>query len=213
MENKAILHRAPRKFTIAACGIGVMAASSFCLLFQAQSSALKTFHDAKYGVTFRYPVQWDSGPSVMFYLGSEILNRAPDGGATPPLGKVGFVVNPESGPYAGTNLNGLQFVYNVNQDSTAGECRKRVEDLANSPVTQATIHGVTYNYFSGGDAGLGHGADRKIYSTFRGGNCYLFEESIHTWNPDAKSLSASEMNRLHRSLDQVMQSVRLKNEP
>lgn len=185
---------------------------AFCLPSQAQSSAFKTFHGAKYGVTFRYPAHWDSGPSVMFYLGSEILNLAPDGGTVPPLGKVGFVVNPESGPYAGTNLNGVQFVYNMSPDSTAGECRKRVEDVANSPVTQATIHGVIYNYFSGGDAGLGHGAGRKIYSTFRGGNCYLFEESIHTWNPDAKSLGAAQMNRLRRVLSRVMQSVRFERE-
>ena len=210
MESKAISRLALRIFTIAALGIGVIAA--FRSPSQAQSSALKTFHDAKHGVTFRYPAQWESGPGVAFYLGSEILNLAPDGGAVPPLGKVGFVVQPESGPYAGTNLNGVQFVYNVSPDSTAGECRKRVEGVSNNPITPATVHGVAYNYFSGGDAGLGHGADRKIYSTFRDGNCYLFEESIHTWNPDAKPLSVPEMNRLRQALNRVMQSVRFERE-
>ena len=174
----------------------------------AQSPALKTFHDATYGVTFRYPAQWSSGPDVQFYLGSEILERNPDGGAKEPLGKVGFVVG-KTGPYAGTDLNGVQFVFNAIARSTEDDCRKRVEDVANRPLLQTTVHGIAYNHYSGGDAGLGHGAAREIFSSFRDGHCYLFEESVHTVSmDDPKPLSPSQLNHLHKELDGVMQSVR-----
>ena len=39
---------------------------------QAQTPALKTYRDFKYGVTFRYPAEW--APDVGFYLPSEILS-------------------------------------------------------------------------------------------------------------------------------------------
>jgi hypothetical protein len=69
-----------------------------------------------------------------------------------------------------------------------------------------------YNHFSGGDAGLGHGASREIYSSFRDGHCYLFEESIHTVSmDDPKSLSPVEWKQLHKELDRIMQSVRIES--
>jgi hypothetical protein len=177
----------------------------------AQSTALKTFHDAKYGVTFRYPAQWKSGQAVQFYLDSEVLGLNPDGGENDPIGKVGFVVG-QSGPYAGTNLNGVQFVFNVIPRSTEEECRKRVEAVANKPLLQTTVHGITYSHYSGGDAGLGHGASREIYSSFRDEHCYLFEESIHTVSmDDPKSLNPAQWKHLRKELDGVMQSVRFES--
>lgn len=186
----------------------------FCVLAaQAQSPALKTFHDPTDGVTFRYPAEWSAGQDVQFYLGSEILERNSDGGAKEPLGKIGFVAE-KTGPYAGTNLNGVQFVFNVVPRSSENECRKRVEDAANKPVTQTTVHGIVYNHYSGGDAGLGHQASREIYSSFRDEHCYMFEESIHTMSmDDPKSLSAAQWKQLRKELDRVMQSVRFESAP
>jgi hypothetical protein len=182
---------------------------------QAQSPALKTWHDEAYGVTFRYPAQWTSGPEIGFYLGSEILDYDSDGGAKEPLAKVGFVVGPEAGPYSGTNLNGVQFVFNVIPHSTGDQCRKSVEEVANLPLVQTILHGIAYDHYSGGDAGLGHQASREIYSTFRDGHCYLFEESIHTVSINEEPLSSlqvkrfrSQLKQLQNQLDKVMQSVR-----
>ncbi len=175
---------------------------------QSQPSTLKTFHDAQHGVTFRYPDNWESGAAVVFYLGSEIVYPKPEGGLEEPLGKVGLVVG-KSGPYAGTNLNGVQFVFNLVRGLDAAGCRKRVEDAANTPVNETVIHGVTYNHYSGGDAGLGHQASREIYSTLRGGDCYLFEETVHTFSfEEARGLTKAQWKQLHAELDRVMESVR-----
>jgi hypothetical protein len=176
----------------------------------AQTSALKTFHDAQYGVTFQYPARWSAGPDVLFYLGSEILELKPGGGAHEPLAKVGFVVGEGDKEYSATNLNGVQFVYNLIPQSTADACRKRVQDLSADPITQTTIHGVIYNHFSGGDAGLGHQASREIFSSFQNGHCYLFEEAIHTMTmDDAKQLDHARWKSLRRKLDSVIQSVHI----
>jgi hypothetical protein len=180
------------------------------LATQAHAPALKTFHDAKYGVTFRYPTRWFSGSEVQFYLGSEILELKPDGGAKEPIAKLGFVVQQTNKTYSGTNLNGVQFVYNVIPQSTTEACRKRVQDLAENPILQTTIRGVGYNHFAGGDAGLGHQASREIYSTFQKGHCYLFEEAIHTASMnEVRPLDPAKLQALRNQLDAVMQSVHI----
>jgi hypothetical protein len=180
------------------------------LATQAQAPALKTFHDAKYGVTFQYPARWASGSEIQFYLGSEILNLNPDGGSADPIAKVGFVVKQGDATYSGTNLNGVQFVYNLDPQSNPEACRKRVQDLSEKPMQQTTIHGVSYNHFSGGDAGLGHQAAREIYSTFQNEHCYLFEEAIHTASMDeVRPLDPAKLKALRNELEAVMQSVHI----
>jgi hypothetical protein len=179
-----------------------------------QAQSLKSFQDPHTTVIFSYPAEWSDGPEVLFYLGSAITTLTKDGGPAAPRAKVGFVVDKKSGPYAGTNLNGVQFVYNEVPDADADSCRKRVTDRTEDEfkVEPVQLNGVTYTHYSGGDAGLGHGAQREIYATYREGRCILFEESIHRFNlaPDeAKQLSAEQTEQLRRELDAVMRSVRL----
>lgn len=179
------------------------------LALESQTPALKTFHDPKYGVNFQYPAQWSSGADVQFYLGSEILEQNPDRGQVAPIAKVGFVVGESHKKFTGTNLNGLQFVYNVIQQSSRDDCRKRVQSLSETSIGETTLRGVTYNHFSGGDAGLGHQASREVFSSFQHDRCYLFEESIHTVSMDAKPLDPAKLKHLQKQLDAVMRSVRI----
>jgi hypothetical protein len=183
-------------------------AALFTVTALCQPSATNTFHDSQHGVVFRYPADWQSGTAVAFYLGSEIAYQKQEGGPEEPLGKVGFVVG-KSGPYAGTNLNGVQFVFNLVPGLNAAGCRKLVEDIDNTPVKEVVISGVRYNHFSGADAGLGHQASREIYSTLRGRDCYLFEEAIHTSSfDDPRGLTNAQWKQLRAELDKVMESVR-----
>jgi hypothetical protein len=175
---------------------------------------LKSFHDPNSGVGFFYPAAWSNGPEVSFYLDSEITTFDKTGPIAP-RAKVGFVANTKHGEYAGTNLSGVQFVYNEIPDKDAAECRKRVTDLADDqrPADTVTVNGIAYTHYLGGDAGLGHGAERKIYSTYREGRCVLFEESMHTFSmDDPKALSDEKRAQLWRQLDAVMQSVRFREE-
>lgn len=193
-----------------------LAAIFLAYIFASQSRAqqLKTFVDPKSGVTFRYPAQWSSGNDVAFYLGSLILvPTQPGNGPETPQANVGFNATEPGSAYAGTNLNGVQFVYHVAPAAIADDCRKRilaVED-EKSKAVQATINGVTYSHFSSADAGLGHQASREIYGTFQEGRCYMFEEDIHYAGMDnPKSLTAPQLKHLRKHLDAIMQSVRIR---
>jgi hypothetical protein len=182
----------------------------FPLLAPSQIRAHKTFHDPKYGVSFRYPSGWSDGADVDFYLGSEILDVKPEGGAAAPIAKVGFAVKEGDPRFSHTHLSGVQFVYNVISQSTPEDCRGRIQDLSRDPIVETVLRGVTYHHFSGGDAGLGHQASREIYATFREGRCYLFEEAIHTaTGENSRALTVQQWKHLRRELDAVMQSVHI----
>lgn len=181
------------------------------LSLNGQSVPLNTFHDPAHGVTFRYPAAWVSG--VAFYLSSVIQYPRPEGGLKPPLAIVGFTVKDTPGPYQGTDLTGVQFVYNVVPDRDAAACARRVADVSNRGVTRTILNGIAYTHYSGADAGLGHGAQREVYSTFREGSCYLFEEAIMTEDVagaggQPRALTPAQHRELRRQLDSVMLSVR-----
>jgi hypothetical protein len=187
-----------------------------CLLFGAligHAQSLKHFYDPQTSVSFSYPAAWSDGPDVLFYMGSAITTLTADGRPAAPRAKVGFVANTKSGPYAGTDLNGAEFIYNEIPEADAVACRKSLTSLGDDQSAQdtVTINGVTYDHNAGGEGGLGHGVSREIYATFRGGQCVLFEESIHSFDlsaDEARQLNHEEIVQLWNQLNAVMSSVR-----
>jgi hypothetical protein len=80
--------------------------------------------------------------------------------------------------------------------------------------SQIVIAGVTYRRVQGGDAGLGHGATRDLYGTFREGRCYLFEGGIHTTTADnPKFLAGAKLRKIENQIAAVMQSVKIQRSP
>jgi hypothetical protein len=178
----------------------------------AQPPALKTFHDEKYDVTFRYSGQWVSGPDNRFDLVSTVVPYSSDDEGERPLGEVGFFLG-QNARYAGTTLTDVQFLYNVIPQSTADACLMPLRDDAryrNEPLDEKTFHGIAYHHYSYSSAWTGHQALTEEFATFHAGRCYLFDESIHTASmEDARMLSKVEMKQLSRELNAVMQSVRI----
>ena len=86
-----------------------------------------------------------------------------------------------NGPYAGTDFNGVEFVYTVIPNLIPAQCRKRVEALKDDSekITETTLNGVAYDHFSYVEAEAGHQAFGEVYATASHGHCYLFEEAIH----------------------------------
>jgi len=182
---------------------------------QAQTSPLKSYVDPQYGVSFQYPAEWKLDNGLGFYLGTQILLN-PEGSSKGPdkaRAIVGFdrKLNAEGQYPDGVNLTGVEFVYLVLPKTDAAHCYARLGADANGwKRSQVVIAGVTYRRVQGGDAGLGHGATRDLYGTFREGRCYLFEGDIHTTTGDnPKFLTGAPLQKLEGQIAAVMQSVRL----
>lgn len=179
----------------------------------AQSPALKTYNDPKFGVSFRYPAVWNASPTLSFYLGTTILERPhPPGGMDHPLMKVGF--DRTSRGFAGylhsTTLDGVEFTYLALPQTPPAACFARLpEQDGETRKSDVTIHGVAYKRVQGGDAGMGHSVSRNMYAADIGGTCYLFEGGIHTSTgaDSARPLSSTRTLRLQNQLAAVMRSV------
>ena len=197
------------------------AAISACIVLsvQAQTPTLKSYVDREYGVSFQYPAEWKLDNNLGFYLGTQILPN-PEGsseGPDKPRAIVGFErkLNAQGQYPDGTNLSGVEFVYLVLPQADAAHCYARLGADANGwKRSQIVVAGVTYQRVQGGDAGLGHGATRDLYGTFREGRCYLFEGDIHTTTADnPKFLAGAKLRKIENQIAAVMQSVKIQRSP
>jgi hypothetical protein len=172
-----------------------------------------TYHDPANGVSFAYPAQWKADKKLGWYLGTAILHAFETGFDLPePMTKVGFS-NTDAGPYPGTNLDGVEFVYLLVPNTTKETCYGRLSRFLESSLRSRStvmIHGVSYVHFESGDGGLGHGAQRDIYETYLADRCYLFEAGIHTdLGSERKPLTKQQNAQLAGSLNTVMRSVHI----
>jgi len=181
----------------------------------AQTNTLTKYHDPVYGVSFTYPSEWKEDPKLGWYLGTDILHAFATEFEVPhALAKVGFH-NTGKGTYAGTMLDGVEFVYFVVPDITKDACYARLtvfleNTMAGRQPSSAAIHGVRYLHFESGDGGLGHAAGRDIYAGYLEDRCYLFEAGIHSEpGSDRRILTKEQNNELRARLNAVMQSVQI----
>jgi len=186
-----------------------------CAALHAQTNTLTTYYDPGYGVSFTYPSEWKADPKLGWYLGTDILHAfAKESEAPQALAKVGFW-NTGIGTYAGTILDGVEFVYFVVPDTTKDACYARLTGFLGTSAagrrpSRTTIHGVNYLHFESGDVGLGHSAGRDIYAGYLEDRCYLFEAGIHSEpGSDRRILTKEQNNELRARLNAVMQSVQI----
>jgi hypothetical protein len=194
-------------------GVGVMAWAAL----HAQANRLVAYNDPTYGVSFVYPSEWKQDPQLGWYLGTDILHAfATKFDPLQPIAKIGFQ-NTGVSRYAGTNLDGVEFVYAVVPHLSEHVCYARLEEfLSNTAANRkpVVIHGMTYLHFATGDGGLGHAATRDVYAAHVGDRCYLFEAGIHSEpGSDQRPVTKAQSDALRAQLRAVMESVQVHVRP
>lgn len=185
----------------------------------AQQVKTVEYRDAANGASFAYPAEWRADPGLGFYMQDDILEPTAVGRvAEQAIMKVGFE-NRGTGPYAGTNLDGVEFVYFVVPGGSRAACEGRVrreQDTSQGDRAPAgvVIGGVTYLHLRTGDAGLGHDAYHDLYGGYLADRCYLFEGVVHTiaaqaHTSDPTPLTGVQQKALRAQLEAVMRSVRI----
>jgi len=165
---------------------------------------LATYTDPAHGVSFRYPVVWKRVRQLDDYCQSALFSDK-----LRPTAAVEFTGG--GNYYRNTILGSLDFQYGIVRNSSPATCRKLVDDYASAPDWPASdkmVNSIAFRHVSGGECGLGHGISWELYTTFRNGNCFVFEEDFTTARPDnARELTPGEMKALLRHLDAIMRSV------
>jgi hypothetical protein len=170
--------------------------------------------DPATGVSLDYPTVWkrtkgseDYCPAVAFEQSRGVPEHAV------PV-RFAAVFSPESNVYAQTTLESLAFLFGTMPHSTPAACRQFVGDMAGAPQNNLTIGGVPYAHSSAGECGLSHSITAEIYTTFRNGSCYVFEEDFdestgRLGEDGTRELTAAERRALRRHLHGILQSVRI----
>jgi hypothetical protein len=185
-----------------------------------------TYADQKHGITFRYPSVWKAGtgfgylPPALTSLESDQPVKGfiyEEGGFNPG----GFNPRPEiSGPYAGTNLEGVGVVYSVFPAAKEDACETKAASLAAQAVNplqektgEVKIADRAYSIYGTQLAAASQSISGKLYETYAGGTCYLFETDFEVsaagLGDGRRQLTPEEKRDIDTHLLNIMQTVRI----
>ncbi len=120
-------------------------------------------------------------------------------------------------PFPGTGFTGLAFAsFNV-QSRSESECLAPWKSGAaeggstvNEKPGEVTVNGVDFHTFTTANAGMCHQASGKVYATYRGGRCYLFEADVysHCGVDGETMLTPAQYGVLRRKVEGLAESIR-----
>ena len=176
------------------------------------------FTDPAHGVSFTYPASWTFAMSQPFYM---ILAISP-ANDEPTMGPGSALIYTKSipgvAPWPKTWFEGVELGYDEHDVPTSDACLVLAKP-ANLPVPidhvdEVTIQGNQYWHGTTSSAGVGHGLNEDIYTSYSSGHCYRFDLAVSLlWlsndTPGPRELTAAEKALVNASLQSILNSVRI----
>jgi hypothetical protein len=183
-----------------------------------------TYRDREHGVSFRYPSVWKAGTQFSYWapiLSS--LSGAPYK-ARPIAGfgySEGAFPRPKVvGPYSDTNLESVDMVYAAVPAKSGAGCQttaslivKGFSDSGMHKHPPVVFGGRSYAVYDVGGAGMSQWIEGKLYATYAGGTCYLFETDLAAAHDGVldhiPALTQAQYRSIHEHLLEIMKTVRI----
>ena len=187
-------------------------------------SGLPTYVDIVNGITFRYPASWLLNQGGGSYIPTLILQK-PTYDPTGPweYKPDGYVAldGRDVPRYQNTNFGDGWFLYRGVSGVDDQKCQRKADFIGDPTMPKGewsadwvVIGGVRFRHGWGNGEAMCHESSQSIYSTYRGGKCYLFEIQINTLCPQhvagLRDITPRELSQINREFDQVMLSVRFR---
>jgi hypothetical protein len=172
-----------------------------------------TYTDPNHGVTFRYPSVWRAATQFGYHPPA-----LKDSFAPPIAGFAydldGFPHDPQIGPYASTNLEGVGVLYSAIDSASAAECKKKAASLSDvSGQHRVVIDGRPFSVYETGEEGMSQSISGSLYSTYANHSCYLFETDVTLASEgsldDVQGLTTPQLSFIFAHLQNIMKSVRI----
>ena len=202
--------------------ISLAAASLAAQTVPAASPALMLFTDAANGASFRYPAPWTLAKDPPFSIPLSTSASA-DGSSKNPLRAIVFTKSlPGLPSWPKTPFAGVEIGYDAPPAPSADACRTlaNLGNEQNAKIGRLNLQGISYWHTKRASAGLGHGMEEDIYTTFLAappGVCLRFDLAVHTVHVDGdvplRALTPRELALIHASLLGVLNSVRIPAPP
>jgi hypothetical protein len=172
------------------------------------------YNDRPHGVSFRYPTSWQA--ETRFAQQPPLLTQsevaAPLAGFAYSEG--GFPRSKVVGPYSDTNLEGFGIVYSVVAAASASACESEAASVSASQKNSVvTFGGRSFRVYATAEAGMSQSLTGKLYATYVGANCYLFETDVAVVAPgvvdNVKALTSAQQQAIDAGLEAIMKSVQI----
>jgi len=172
-----------------------------------------TYTDTNHGVTFRYPSVWRAATQFGYHP------PALKDSIAPPIAGFaydldGFPHDPQIGPYAPTNLEGVGVLYSAIAAANPADCKKVAASLSEVPGEHmVVIGGRSFSVYETGEEGMLQSISGSLYSTYANHTCYLFETDVALLSvessDDVQGLTSPELGFIFARLQNIMKSVRI----
>ena len=173
-----------------------------------------TYTDQQHGVTFQYPSVWQA--TMQFAYHPPALTQSDFARPIAGFGysEGGFPRNQIVGPYSGTDLEGVGFIYSAVPAASAAHCETWAISLSDSPKrSKVVIGGRSFSEYETGEGGMSQSISGNLYATYAGGTCYLFEADVAMVSAsvvdDIKPLDPPQVSAIFGHLTEIMKSVRI----
>lgn len=183
-----------------------------------------TYRDRKHGVRFRYPSVWKARTQFSYW--APILNSLSE---TPYKAKPiagfgysegGFPRSKVEGPYSNTNLESVDMVYAAIPAKSDAGCEAEASSFVRAfPDSDRHKHpavvfgGRSFAVYDVGEAGMSQWIEGKLYATYAGGTCYLFETDLAAAQDGVldhiPALTKAQYQSIHEHLLEIMKTVRI----
>lgn len=183
-----------------------------------------TYRDRKNGVSFRYPPVWKAGTQFSYW--APILSSPT---SIPPKFKPiagfgysegGFPRQSVVGPYSNTNLESFDIVYAAIPAKSSAGCQAKASSIVRAfPDSDLHKHpsvifgGRSFFVYDVGAAGMSQWIRGKLYATYAGDSCYLFETDVAAAQDGVldhiPALTQAQYKSIDEHLVDIMKTVRI----
>jgi hypothetical protein len=171
----------------------------------------KGFSDEAGGVNFQYPRRWILSELNKYPFASSLTRHS-----ITPRAMV-YVGNADSNPYPNTTLVGAEFLYAARPAASIEACSEMIVDREwpdAKLLAPERLNGVIFAHAKSADNWTCHYLREDLYSTYRGGTCYLFDLAVETECFGAvdgmRELTSTERAEVQATLEHILSTVSIR---
>jgi hypothetical protein len=168
----------------------------------------KRFSDETGGVKFQYPQRWILSEGNKYSVATSLTRQG-----IPPRAAA-YIGNADSNPYPNTTLVGAEFLYAPRPAASNEACSEMIVNKEwpdAKLLAPESFNGVTFAHAKSADNWTCHYLREDLYSTYRGGTCYLFDLAVETECFGAvdgeRQLTSAETADIQATLNKILSTV------
>ncbi len=173
---------------------------------QAEDSAKETsFHDPKYGVSFRVPPGWE-----FTRRDGEVSTFHADARSAPQTALLRGVATLSFNPFPHSTLSGALFYYSVEPRSTDIECERQASGLKPEKREMQTIGGMSFAHGHDESGYICTENHDEIYTAYRKGACYRFDLVLNNFcgaSSGARDMSDAQFRDIEQRMTGILSTV------